>query len=112
MGTLFRMIPAIIAMCVIGWFVAFQFNPYKFCEDHPDPAKHDKYYVCEPFGFELQKGTFLDRSTDHRFAGEDKVIYSEKKKSKLLKNYNCEDANVLLTQDGYDYCMSKTRESK
>ena len=119
MRTILKMIPAIAAFFAIAWFVSFQFNPYKWCDDHPDPAKSKDYFICEPFGFEVEKGSWLERSPDHRFAGEEKTMYFKKERndkhhgsSAPVKAYNCQDANVLMTKDGYDHCMAKPNESK
>lgn len=105
MSTIVKLIPAFIAFFIVAWFVAFQFNPYKWCEDHPD--RPDEAYICEPFGFELAKGV-IDREPDHKFAGEDKYYYTNKKRQpKKVKTYNCQDADVLMTKEGYEYCFGK-----
>lgn len=110
MSTIIKLIPAFLFFFLIAWFVSFQFNPYKWCDDHPDPEKSKTHFICEPFGFELEKGSWLERSPDHKFAGEDKTMFFKKDRhEKPVKKYNCQDANVLLTQDGYDYCMGKTK---
>lgn len=51
---------AAILFSMIMWFIAFQYNPNRFCKDHPDPVKKDYVYICKPFDFELTKGV-LDR---------------------------------------------------
>lgn len=104
-----RLIPAVVFLFIIAWFVAFQFNPYHWCKDHPDSDKKDTFYLCQPFDFELEKGTWLERSPDHKFAGEDERgnnIFRGLRQNKQ-KKYNCEDTNVLLTEDGYNYCIGK-----
>lgn len=108
MMTLIKLIPAALAFAFMAWFVSFQFNPYKWCDDHPDAAKSKKYFICEPFGIEVEKGTWLERNVDHRFAGENKKIYVHKNNAPTKKQYDCQDSNVLLTKEGYDYCMGKT----
>jgi hypothetical protein len=102
--TLVKLLPAGAAIFACAWFVQFQFNPYKWCEDHPDPEKTKDYYLCEPFGFDLKKG-LIDRGADNHMAGENRVIYGSKTKTPNKKAYNCDDSNVLMTKDGYDYCM-------
>ena len=106
MKDLVKMMPAIAILFAIGWCVAFQFNPYAWCEDHP--TKPDTY-LCEPFGFDLAKGTWLDRRPGDEFAGEDQKLYHKKGGKPPKKTYNCQDDNVLLTQDGYDYCVNGKR---
>lgn len=109
MTTVVKLIPAIISLFIMGWFISFQFNPYNWCDDHPDPEKTQTHYICEPFGFDLEKGSWLERSPDHQFAGEDKVIHLKKEKILKKKTFNCKDPNVLMTSDGYDYCLGKNK---
>lgn len=102
--TLIKLLPAAAAFFVVAWFVTFQFNPYQWCDDHPEQEKKDEYYLCEPFGFELKKGV-IDRPVNDKFAGEEKVLYYKKNKNGPKKEYNCQDSETFMTQDGYDYCM-------
>ena len=77
MNLLFQMSLTIFFISLIGWFVSFQYDPYRMCKDHPDPALRKDFYECEPGGFSLEKGTTLERSPEERFPWEkhgDKII--------------------------------------
>ena len=45
----------------LHWFIQFQLNPYENCIDHPNSDVTDSHYLCEPFGFELKKGTLENK---------------------------------------------------
>lgn len=105
-----KLIPPAIVFFAVAWFVSFQFNPYRWCDDHPDPELRDDYFLCEPFGFDLDKSNYyVTRDPNDRFAGEDKRIYLKKDGKKTKKDYNCNEATTLMTQDGYDFCMGKNK---
>jgi hypothetical protein len=74
-----------MALFAIGWFVSFQYDPYRVCVDDP----HDKnLYLCEPGGFNLQKGTRLERPKDDQFPWEkhgDVIIGTEDPRAKYVK---------------------------
>ena len=103
MRLIFQMILTAFFLFVIGWFVSFQYNPYKLCKDHPDLALRRKFYQCEPGGFDLEKGTMLERSPEEMFPWEkhgDKIIGTNtrikekiqkktKEEDKENKKYNC-----------------------
>lgn len=63
----FNMLLLCMALFAIGWFVSFQYDPYRVCVD--DPQNKD-LYLCEPGGFNLQKGTRLERPADDKFIWE------------------------------------------
>jgi hypothetical protein len=63
MKTLFTYVMLGCIFYSLYWFIQFQKDPYHFCKDHPDPQLTEKYYQCEPFGFELKKG-IVDKHLD------------------------------------------------
>lgn len=104
---------AIMILCGLAWFIQFQLNPETICQDHPDPKKRKDYYQCEPFGFDLKKGTFLDRRGGnqialwHQITGDneksllygrkDKVINKENKIiNKIDKKWDCDPKFYLI----------------
>ncbi len=117
------------ALFAIGWFISFQYDPYRVCVDHPESAMKQDYYLCEPGGFTLQKGTRLERPPEDRFIWEkhgDVIIGTEnpakrqKKQQELkIKNqnlFNCSDKFYQLTDEQVlkltekeinEYCPSK-----
>lgn len=104
MKVLVKLFPAFVIFFASMWFIAFQFNPYSWCQDSPTD---DKMYICEPFGFELTKG-FIDRKPDDRFAGEERRLTRPNTKAKKAA-IDCSNDNVLMTKEGYDYCVNGKR---
>lgn len=37
----------IVMISIIGYFVAFNLDPYNVCIDHPNPKHKDKYFQCK-----------------------------------------------------------------
>lgn len=65
-----KLIIAFGVLFVIGWFVSFQYDPYRVCKDHSDSSMKRDFYECEPGGFVLEKGTKLERNPEDRFPWE------------------------------------------
>jgi len=107
MSTIIRLIPAFIVFCAVGWFVGFQYNPSYWCEDHPNPELKDEYYLCQPFSFDLRKGV-IDRPRGERNPWEDQYV-PIRKKTVPKKSFDCSNSDVLMTQEGYDYCIGNTK---
>lgn len=110
------------ALFAIGWFVSFQYDPYRVCVNHPT----NKYlYLCKPFDFELEKGTRLERNDDDRFPWEKKgdVIIGTHEptkrrqkqisKEQLREEYDCKPEIFLLGEEQWknididQYCKYK-----
>lgn len=122
MKDLFRFVLLGAALYAIGWFVSFQYDPYRVCRNHPTDKR---LYLCEPFGFELEKGTRLERPDEDRFPWEKKgdvIIGTAERKAKQKQNYtreeikdewDCKDEFFLLGPDQWkninieDYCKYK-----
>lgn len=122
------------ALFAIGWFVSFQYDPYRVCVDHPEADLKKDFYLCEPGGFTLEKGTRLERPADDRFPWEkngDVIIGTEnpRKRYKQQQNQIQEDLNsfkckpefyelsdsemLKLTQKEIDsYCTPKGSKPK
>jgi len=113
-GTIIKIIPAAIVLFAVYWFVQYQYNPGAWCQMHPDPEKSSHVMICEPFGFELEKGTILDPRPDDptpfsNYNGATHNGLMEKKKV-IRKDLNCEDSNVLMTREGYEYCIKNEQK--
>ncbi len=120
----------IAALFAIGWFVSFQYDPYRVCVDHPEADKKKHYYLCEPGGFTLQKGTRLERPEDDRFIWEkrgDVIIGTEDPRKKHIKReipkepmdeWECNQAFYSLSPSQLqkinleDYCVHKKNKIK
>lgn len=122
----FKLLLLSVALFGIGWFVSFQYDPYRVCVDHPDPSMKKDFYLCEPGGFILQKGTRLERPEDDRFPWEkhgDVIIGTEdprrrrllekEKKQKELDQWDCKpefyqlDSKDLGKINLDEYCTRK-----
>lgn len=87
MQDLIKLIFILSAFFIIGWFVSFQYDPYRVCVDHPEVGMRRDYYLCEPGGFTLEKGTRLERTAEERFPWEkhgDVIIGTNRPKNKTL----------------------------
>lgn len=102
------------ALFGIGWFVSFQYDPYRVCVDHPDRELKKDFFLCEPGGFTLQKGTRLERPADDRFPWEKNgdVIIGTENPRKRYKNrqeelkanmdaFNCKDEFYQLSDSDF-----------
>lgn len=134
MQDLIKIILISLALFGIGWFVSFQYDPYRVCVDHPEKALKKDFYLCEPGGFTLQKGTRLERPDEDRFPWEkhgDVIIGTEnprkryKKEESEMKNnlesFNCRpefyelsDSEVLRLspQQVNYYCTPKGQKTR
>lgn len=130
----FKLVLLAAALFAIGWFVSFQYDPYRVCVDHPDPQMKNNFYLCEPGGFTLQKGTRLERPEDDRFPWEkhgDVIIGTDdprrrrllekEKKQKELDQWDCSDSFANLSDEDFfkltneelnKYCKLKTKEKR
>jgi len=56
MGKIIKIIFILFVVYLIRWYIVFCLSPYKFCIDHPDPAKAQDYFAnCKPFNIEIRK---------------------------------------------------------
>ncbi len=55
----------IIMIGSVGWFVAFESDPYTVCKDHPKKKK--TYFVCKPFNLEIKKPAPERKFRDGKF---------------------------------------------
>ena len=119
----------IAALFAIGWFVSFQYDPYRVCKDHPEADKKKDFYLCEPGGFTLQKSTRLERPEDDRFIWEkrgDVIIGTEDARKKRIQQKPTKEAmdEWECNQDFYtlspsqlqkinieDYCSNKKEKT-
>lgn len=130
----FKMILLCSALFAIGWFVSFQYDPYRVCVDHPDPTLTKDFYLCQPFEFTMQKGTRLERPADDKFIWEkhgDVIIGSEDPRKKIkaeqdqrqreLDQWDCTDEFSRLTKEEFSklsiedlnkYCKPKVNHKQ
>tara|TARA_Y100000034_G_scaffold136372_1_gene212467 strand:- start:9839 stop:10240 length:402 start_codon:yes stop_codon:yes gene_type:complete len=105
----------LLAAFAVSYFIMFKYNPYNFCEDHPEKRQ---YFICQPFDFEVKKefaeskGRFLglgDRKyrnnkkhTIKTWLKEKKAEYNKEEKveeNKLTrKEIQAECEKILLTR--------------
>lgn len=103
--TTFKYLLAACFFSAIMWFVSFQYSPYNFCKDHPDPKLSKHFYLCKPFGFKLEKGTLLERKRP--FVWEKQGQYflrskvKEEKPVKKKKN-ECDKYHSLLDREDWE----------
>lgn len=103
MSTIIRMLPAIAVILATAWFVSFEYNPYRWCVDHPDPNLTSTHYLCEPFEFDFKKDTFKTNPFETYQDKNQARHFNQKRESKI----DCSNADVLMTKEGYDFCVKK-----
>ena len=107
MVNLIKLTVAFSVIFVIGWFAAIQYNPYNFCDDHPEEKMKRDYYICEPFGIEVEKTSRLFRKEKERVSWEVREDYKrDNKRKKPVKSRrnspDCEDLDLYLNSNDWD----------
>lgn len=57
----------VIFLGSIGWFIAYNTNPYAVCEDHPSKKMKKTHFICKPFGLVMEKPEPEKKFRDGKF---------------------------------------------